>query len=97
MTIKAKPSKVKWSLGDGQSVTCSSAGTPYEPSMGFTAGPDCGIKQGYQSAGRYTLTATVTYDVTFGGVASGTETVTQSSSERVTIGEAQAIVNQPDR
>lgn len=95
--IKATPSKTTWSLGDGQSVSCSGPGTPFDSSTGYGPSPDCGIEQGYQSAGTYTLTATITYDIAITGATEETDTITTSSSEEVTVGEAQAIVGQSDR
>lgn len=93
VSVSAKPSKLVWSLGDGQSVTCTSAGTPYTSSMGWASSPDCGLPNGYTKAGNYTATATITYDVTFGGDATGSTTVTRTSTEQVTVGEYQAVTS----
>ena len=89
--IQAKPSKVVWKLGDGQSVTCTGAGTPYDTSKGWASSPDCGLPKGYTRPGSYTATATITYAVTFTGDASGSTTVTRSSTSNVTVGEYQAV------
>lgn len=91
VSVSAKPSKVVWSLGDGQSVTCTSAGTPYSTSRGWASSPDCGIPSGYSKAGTYTMTASMTYDVTFGGDASSTTTLVRTSTSSVTVGEYQAV------
>ncbi|QBF45405.1 hypothetical protein [Janibacter limosus] len=93
VSVSAKPSKVVWSLGDGQSVTCTSAGTTYTSSMGWASSPDCGLPNGYTKAGNYTTTATITYAVTFGGDATGSTTVTSTSSEQITVGEYQAVTS----
>src|SRR5699024_10357103 len=77
--VTAKPSKVVWKLGDGQSVTCTGPGTKYEESMGWATSPDCGLKDGYDKAGTYTVTADITYDVTVSGAIDESETVTRSS------------------
>lgn len=93
VTVTAKPSKVVWRLGDGQSVTCTGPGTKYEESMGWATSPDCGLPNGYKKAGSYTVTAELTYDVTVSGDATETETLTRSSSEEVTVGELQSVVS----
>ncbi|CAM3969179.1 hypothetical protein JAAN108728_04990 [Janibacter anophelis] len=92
VTVTAKPSKVVWSLGDGQSVTCTGPGTEYVESMGWATSPDCGIATGYKEAGTYTITAELTYEVTVSGDATETETLTRSSSQDVTVGELQSVV-----
>lgn len=93
VSVTAKPSKVVWDLGDGQSVTCTSAGTAYDTSKGWASSPDCGVPGGYTQAGDYTVTASITYDVTFGGDASGTTTLTRTSTSDVTVGEYQSVVS----
>lgn len=92
VTITAQPSKVVWSLGDGQAVTCTSAGTKYEEWRGFTSSPDCGLPNGYKTMGHYTVTATMTWQVSWSGAIDGSETMTTSDSAQVAIGEVQAIV-----
>ena len=92
ITLTATPSKVVWSLGDGQSVTCTSAGTKYEKSMGWASSPDCGLSHGYKRMGHYTMTATMTWDVSWSGSLTGSETMTTSSSSPVRIGEIQVVV-----
>lgn len=93
MSVRAKPSKVVWSLGDGQSVTCTSAGTAYSSSTGWASSPDCGLPNGYTKAGNYTPTARITYDVAFGGDATGSTTVTLTSRMDVVVGEYQAVTS----
>ena len=93
VTVTAKPSKVVWHLGDGQSVTCTGPGTKYVESMGWATSPDCGLPNGYKKTGTYTVTADLTYDVTVSGDANETETVTRSSSEDVTVREVQTVIN----
>lgn len=92
ITLTATPSKVVWTLGDGQSVTCTSAGTKYEKSMGWASSPDCGLSHGYKRMGHYTMTATMTWDVSWSGSLTGSETMTTSSSSPVRIGEIQVVV-----
>lgn len=90
--VTAKPSKVVWKLGDGQSVTCDGPGTEYSESKGWATSPDCGLKDGYKSAGKYSVTADITYDVTVTGDANESETVTRSSSEPLTVREIQTVI-----
>lgn len=90
--VTAKPSKVKWSLGDGQSVTCTGPGKKYEESMGWATSPDCGLENGYKKAGSYNVTAAITYDVTVTGAMDDSETVTRSSSEPITVREIQTVI-----
>lgn len=92
VTITARPSKVVWSLGDGQAVACTSAGTKYEEWRGFASSPDCGLPNGYKTMGHYTVTATMTWQVSWSGAINGSETMTTSDSAQVAIGEVQAIV-----
>lgn len=90
--VTAKPSKVVWKLGDGQSVTCTGPGTKYSEDKGWATSPDCGLKDGYKKAGKYSVTADITYDVTVTGDANESETVTRSSSEPLTVREIQTVI-----
>ena len=40
--LTAKVDHVTWSLGDGATVTCAGAGTPYQDSFGAAPSPTCG-------------------------------------------------------
>ena len=42
VTATARVEKIVWSMGDGTSVTCTTAGTPYEPRFQRHESPDCG-------------------------------------------------------
>src|SRR5699024_3687380 len=55
---EATVSRVTWSLGDGQSTVCDSAGTVFNPDVHGWSAPDCGFETGWKQAGTYTLTAT---------------------------------------
>ncbi|CAM4143960.1 hypothetical protein [Janibacter anophelis] len=93
VTVTAKPSQVVWDLGDGQTVTCTNAGTAYDAGKGWASSPDCGVPGGYTRAGDYTISASITYDVTISGDATGTDTVTRTSTADVTVGEYQSVVS----
>ena len=68
-TVTARPMSVVWNLGDGNSVTCSGPGTPYDPSKPADAqSTDCSYTWRTSSAdqpqGVYIVTATIEYAVT---------------------------------
>lgn len=67
-TATAAPLKVVWSMGDGDQVTCSGPGTPYDPSQP-NASTDCSYTWPKSSAdqpgGVFEVTATVYWQVTW--------------------------------
>ncbi len=91
VTATATPVAVDWDMGDGGSVHCTSAGTPFEPSMGFTQSPDCGYEH-YVKKGDYTVTANMTVRVVFSGDYTATQDVTVTSASPVAIREYQAVI-----
>lgn len=92
VTATAKVSKVKWDLGDGQSTTCTTAGSEFTKGMAWGPSPDCGFPNGWQKRGTYTLTATYVWDVSWSGSINGSDTQEVSTTETVTVGEYQGIV-----
>ncbi|GAA2685990.1 MULTISPECIES: hypothetical protein [Actinosynnema] len=76
VTAVAAPLSVIWSMGDGTTVTCSGAGTPY-PVNGDprSPSPDCGHVYRRSSAGHpareFPVTATVRWQVTWSGAGQG--------------------------
>lgn len=92
----ATPTQVTWSMGDGGSVTCGSAGTTYTKSYGFTESPDCGYMyektSGNQPGQAFTVTADMLWDVTWVGAASGSTTTNTTESADVRIGEYQTVI-----
>lgn len=92
VSVSSEVTKVTWDLGNGTTVTCNGPGTAYDPSMGWTTSPDCGVPSGYTQAGRYIMTATYHHEVTYTGVDLPTENVTSTASADVTIGELQSVV-----
>jgi hypothetical protein len=73
VTAVAKPAQVTWSLGDGGTVTCTGAGTPFPAGADpKSASPDCGYTYRHRSldsaGGTFAVTATVRWDVTWAGV-----------------------------
>lgn len=97
VTVTAVATGVTWDMGDGQTVTCDGPGTKYDTAVyGWADSPDCGYKYTQtstdQPSGRYPLTATATWAITFSGDFAGTDQVTTTSTTNVAIGEYQAIV-----
>jgi len=72
VTATATPVSVTWHPGDGSTVTCQGAGTPYASADNpAAASPDCGHTYTSSSAGQpggaFRATATITWDVTWQG------------------------------
>lgn len=89
VTAKATVSQLTWNLGDGRTLTCTDKGTPYDTSKGWAESPDCGTK--YQKKGRYNVTGTATWHVTWTGVNTGDQNISASSNVTLPIGEYQAL------
>ena len=95
ITATAKVSKVKWSLGDGQSTICQGTGTAYDPDVHGWSSPHCGFESGWKQPGTYTLTASYVWDITWSGDQTGSATQTMSTTRQVTVGELQSVVTAP--
>jgi hypothetical protein len=72
VTATATPVSVTWHPGDGTTVTCHGAGTPYSSADNpAAASPDCGHTYTTSSAGQpggaFQATATITWDITWQG------------------------------
>ncbi|MCG7524562.1 ATP/GTP-binding protein [Streptomyces sp. OfavH-34-F] len=96
VTATARAEKIVWQMGDGTSVTCTSAGTPYQQAYGRKKSPDCGHTYRTTSArlkgGKFAITATTTWNVHWeGGGQSGDLTATRSSRTSARIGEVQVV------
>jgi hypothetical protein len=97
VTARAEVTQIVWSMGDGGSVTCTTAGTPYQPAYQGTKSPDCGWKYERPSppGGRYTVTATATWSIEWwvvGGGETGGATVTRQAQTTVQIDELQVVI-----
>jgi len=88
--------QIVWSMGDGTSVTCATAGVAYMPSMGAQT-PACGHvyteTSANQPGGAYPITATSTWVVNWTATTgqTGQITVTRQSNTSAAIGEASAL------
>ncbi len=100
VTATARPVKVAWSMGDGTTRTCEGPGTAWTPGTDpKAASPDCGHVYRRTSAGAtggaYTVSATVTWEVTWAGAGQtgtvpGLETTGQVQTR---VQESQAVIS----
>jgi len=93
VTATATPTKAVFAAGDGTVFTCTGPGTPWRNGMNPAApSPTCG--HSFPRAGSYTLTATVTWAITWaGGGQTGTEpALTTTSSVAMAVAESQALL-----
>ena len=98
VTATATPTAVSWSMGDGATVTCTGAGTPYRPGGDpMAASPDCGHTYRTSSADQpgqaFPVTATVHWTVAWSGAGeSGTfPDLATTGSTGLRVGESQAL------
>jgi len=100
VTAVATPVSVTWSMGDGLTVTCAGAGTPYVAGTDPKApSPDCGHvyrrSSATQTGQAFPVTATVHWTITWSGAGQGGAfpdmTITGSAGFRVA--ESQALNN----
>lgn len=96
VTAVAKVNKIVWSMGDGKSVVCTTAGTPYKKSYGADPSPDCGHRytrpSSTQASGKYHITATSTWTINWtGGGTSGQLTEVRNSDVDITVAEVQVV------
>jgi hypothetical protein len=96
VTLTARVSRVVWSLGDGTTITCAGAGTPYRDEFGARPSPTCGHTYKHPSThlpgGVYRVTATAVWDVAWtGGGQSGQIPFEVASGTSIRIGEVQAL------
>ncbi|MFJ4866122.1 ATP/GTP-binding protein [Streptomyces sp. NPDC088748] len=98
VTATARVSKVVWNMGDGHTVTCTSAGTPYKAEYGKTPSPDCGHRYDKPSSttgsGTFHVTATSTWSIDWqvtGGAQGGQLTEIRTSAVDVTVAEVQVL------
>ncbi|MEU4360769.1 hypothetical protein [Promicromonospora sp. NPDC023987] len=90
VTATASVDKVVWDMGDGNTVTCVGAGTPYEDRFDIADSPDCGHR--YTKQGEYEVTATSYWTVEWDGIGqTGIIPVERTNSTNIVMGEAQVI------
>lgn len=98
VTATARVHKITWDMGDGNKVTCATAGTPYQASYGNKKSPDCGHVYTTSSSSKpddkFTVTATSDWVITWEG-AGQTGTIRLNGlarSVQIAVGEAQVLV-----
>lgn len=96
VSLDARVSKTVFRMGDGGTVTCKGAGTPYRNSVKpGTASPTCGYRYEKPSlpSKKYTVTAITYWDVTWtvNGI-SGVQTVPMAATSQLPVGEVQTLV-----
>ncbi|WP_327249887.1 ATP/GTP-binding protein [Streptomyces sp. NBC_01320] len=96
VTATAKVSKIVWSMGDGKTVTCTTAGTPYSAEYGKNPSPDCGYRytqpSSTQESGKYHVTATSTWTIDWaGGGQTGQLTEIRTSAVDIAVAEVQVL------
>jgi hypothetical protein len=98
VTVTATPTSVRWDMGDGTQVTCTGPGTPW-----VEGGPehsDCTHTYQFVSAGepggRYTVSATVTWAVSWEAPALGLSgtlaDATRTGTAQLEVAERQAVI-----
>lgn len=99
VTATARVTDVLWDFGDGTvPLDCPTGGTPYQAAFGAAASPDCGHLYTASSAtrpdGRYTLTATNLWTLSWAATDGerGTLTFRLTDTVSLPVGEAQAVV-----
>jgi hypothetical protein len=100
VTATATPTSVVWSMGDGSTVTCTDAGTPFSPGTAPTASsPDCGHTYRTSSASQagqaFPVSATVYWTVTWAGAGQGGvfPDLTTTGNAAFRVAESQALNN----
>lgn len=100
VTTTATPGSVTWSMGDGSTVLCNGAGTPYAAGGDPAApSPDCGHVYRRSSAGQpgqaFGVTATVHWTVSWFGAGQGGTfpDMTTTSTTSFRVAESQALNN----
>ena len=98
VTATARVHKVTWDMGDGNEVTCTTAGTPYEAAYGNKKSPDCGhvyiTSSSSEPDQKFTVTATSDWVIEWEGAGqAGTIRLNGLVREaQIAIGEAQVLV-----
>jgi hypothetical protein len=95
-TVTVRPVSAAWSTGDGGGVTCAGPGVPWTPGAPEDA-TDCSYTYTVPSStasGAYSLTATVTFEVTWAsntGQGGSLGSISRSTTQPVVVGEVQAV------
>ncbi|WP_051425888.1 hypothetical protein [Jiangella gansuensis] len=98
VTVTARVEHVRWSMGDGAEITCTTPGEPYRTSYGVRDSPSCGHRYERTSRGQpgtaYEVSATTTWTAQWSastGVSGALDAGSLTSTAHVRIGERQVI------
>jgi len=96
ITATAQVSSIVWNMGDGTTVACANAGTPFVVAYGAVDSPTCGHRYARTSAtqpgGTFPITATSQWQVSWeGGGESGMIPLTTTATSAVRINEIQSV------
>lgn len=96
VTATARVDSIVWTMGDGNTVTCTTDGTPYEDRFGDADSPDCGHRyettSWKQPGHEFTVSATARWTVEWqGGGQEGVIPIDQTSQTQVRVGEIQVL------
>ncbi|MEV0112543.1 hypothetical protein AB0H77_04685 [Streptomyces sp. NPDC050844] len=99
VTATARPRQAVWSMGEGGSVVCKGAGTPYSKAYApDSESPDCGYTYRTASLGepdkKFTVSVRVTWDVEWhgGGQAGVVPGMVMAAQRQLVVDEVQAVV-----
>ena len=96
ITATAQVTSIVWNMGDGTTVACANAGTPFVVAYGAVDSPTCGHRYARtsdtQPGGTFPITATSQWQVSWeGGGESGMIPVTTTATSAVRINEIQSV------
>ena len=96
ITATAQVSSIVWNMGDGTTVACGNAGTPFVVAYGAVDSPTCGHRYARTSAtqpgGTFPITATSQWQVSWEvGGESGVIPLTTTATSAVRINEIQSV------
>lgn len=97
VSLAAELKHITWDLGDGSKPITCDTGEPFNPeTMDVLTPVECGLQEGYQAEGEYTITATSVWEVNWQGIGqSGVIPFQLSTSGTVRVGEIQVVVTNP--
>ncbi|MFI5730964.1 hypothetical protein ACIA49_12645 [Kribbella sp. NPDC051587] len=102
VTAKAEVTAIDWKMGDGKTIRCTTAGTPYSKSMGIKDSPDCGHRYTKTSSKlkdcKYPVTATAQWAINWQSTLGDTGQInlTQDAATQLRIGEAVPVLVDPE-
>ncbi|WP_071656988.1 hypothetical protein [Mangrovactinospora gilvigrisea] len=98
VTAHASVASLTYDMGDGTTITCHGAGTPYQASYGDKPSPTCGhtytTSSANQPGGEYSIRATATWTVNWNSTngLGGQFTVTPDAAvAQLRVGELQVV------